>query len=807
MALCLIVGIVPSLVITHQSNSKGEEMLSDLSFEGLRLIRDTKSTQIEELFDFMKSQIQTLASNKLTQDAAEDFSAAFKNYNGTNPPAAEVDSALKDFYKEQFGEKFKKLNKDNSQSISGLISGLNPIQKFLQYQYIAANKHPLGEKHTLDMASDGSEWSKFHQHYHHSFRYFLEKFGYYDIFIADPESGNIVYSVYKELDFATSLKSGPYANSGIAEAFKGALNSEENDFVAMTDLAQYYPSYNYPAGFLATKIVKNGVTSGVLIFQLPVDKIDAIMTVKKDWKKQGFGNTGEVYLVGDDLKMRSNSRLFLETPEDFFNIFQAENGLVDLENVKLKEGTALNQKISTKATEELKNGKSGSSKYTGYTGNKVYGSYKKLNIEGLNWYIISEKTDEEIYQGLNSLKKILMIIFLSCIVCIVLMSFFFSGRISSKISKIVDDLRNTSDVVDQNSEQVNIASQRVSESATQQASSIQETVATLNEISAMVSKSVQNAEQSSEKSQISFDVSQEGKTAVNEMITAMKEIDNSNLNIVEHIEESNKKISEIIKVITEISEKTNIINDIVFQTKLLSFNASVEAARAGEHGKGFAVVAEEVGNLAQMSGNAAKEIADMLSHSIVKVENIVNETKDKVKRLIDNGKSKVESGVLIAERCGKVLDEVVANVDIVKSLMKEITSASQEQAEGVSNISEAMNELDSVTRNNSHVAQETSMYSKQLSRESKNLTNSIVNLDRQIFGSGSNKLHTKRPGKSPDSDNQSGSGEIKMAEVINMEKSQNSQTQDSSSQRSNVIMRTGSNSAVPSENDPMFEDV
>ena len=121
------------------------------------------------------------------------------------------------------------------------------------------------------------------------------------------------------------------------------------------------------------------------------------MTVKQGWKKQGFGDTGEVYLVGEDLKMRSNSRLFLGTPESYFNTFQTSNGLVDLENVKLKEGTALNQKVSTKATEDLKNGKVGSSKYTGYIGNRVYGSYKKLNIDGLNWYIISEKTDEEIY--------------------------------------------------------------------------------------------------------------------------------------------------------------------------------------------------------------------------------------------------------------------------------------------------------------------------------------------------------------------------------------------------------------------------
>src|SRR5690606_27092464 len=101
-------------------------------------------------------------------------------------------------------------------------------------------------------------------------------------------------------------------------------------------------------------------------------------------------------------------------------------------------------------------------------------------------------------------------------------------------------------------------------------------------------------------------------------------------------------------------------------------NASVEAARAGEHGKGFAVVAEEVGNLAQMSGNAAKEIGSLLEQSVHKVNEIVNETRTNVDRLMVEGKSTVERGMQVAQQCGSVLDEIVQNVSLVSSMASEI---------------------------------------------------------------------------------------------------------------------------------------
>jgi methyl-accepting chemotaxis protein len=197
----------------------------------------------------------------------------------------------------------------------------------------------------------------------------------------------------------------------------------------------------------------------------------------------------------------------------------------------------------------------------------------------------------------------------------------------------------------------------------------------------------------------------------------MDEISQSNESIMAQINESNQKMGEIVRVIQEIGNKTKVINEIVFQTKLLSFNASVEAARAGEHGKGFAVVAEEVGNLAQMSGNAAKEISDMLDGSISKVDFIVNETKSKVEHLVAQGKGKVESGVRVARQCSDVLNEIVHNVSKVSTLSQEISQASKEQAQGVTEINKAMGQLDTVNQQNTTTSQEASTSAQQLSSE------------------------------------------------------------------------------------------
>ncbi|AUN98359.1 hypothetical protein C0V70_09630 [Bacteriovorax stolpii] len=277
-------------------------------------------------------------------------------------------------------------------------------------------------------------------------------------------------------------------------------------------------------------------------------------------------------------------------------------------------------------------------------------------------------------------------------------------------------------------------SHEVSSSANEQAASIQETVATLDEITSQVNTTVDSVANSTKKSEESLSIATEGKQVVDEMIGSMEAIGKSNQDIMEEIARGNERIGGIVKIINEISEKTKVINDIVFQTKLLSFNASVEAARAGEHGKGFAVVAEEVGKLAQVSGKASTEIADILGDSIVKVNSVIEETNRNVKTLTEAGSLKVEDGMKVAARCGTVLEDIVTNATVVKNMLNEISIASKEQAEGVRNIAAAMNQLDQATLNNNKAAAQSSENAKHLSTHANSLQIAVTDLETEIFG-------------------------------------------------------------------------
>jgi hypothetical protein len=128
----------------------------------------------------------------------------------------------------------------------------------LQYQYIAANPHPLGSKNSLDRANDGSRYSELHALIHPYLRTALGKFGLYDIFLVEPRNGTVVYTVFKELDFATSLVNGPYAKTKLGDAFRQTWNLDRPGQVALSEFGEYLPSYNDQAAFLGTPIFDGG---------------------------------------------------------------------------------------------------------------------------------------------------------------------------------------------------------------------------------------------------------------------------------------------------------------------------------------------------------------------------------------------------------------------------------------------------------------------------------------------------------------------------------------------------------------------
>ncbi|MGE0632237.1 MAG: methyl-accepting chemotaxis protein [Pseudobdellovibrionaceae bacterium] len=318
----------------------------------------------------------------------------------------------------------------------------------------------------------------------------------------------------------------------------------------------------------------------------------------------------------------------------------------------------------------------------------------------------------------------------------------FARTLSRQLTKMSESLFQGSTEVNSAASEIATSSESLSSSSSEQAAAVQETSSAIEELTAMVGRNSDNAERSKEKAMVSQEVAQKGKSVVTEMMAAIAEINESNSNIMKAVEESNRSISEITQVITDIETKTTVIKDIVFQTKLLSFNASVEAARAGEHGKGFSVVAEEVGNLAQMSGNAAQEISGTLEESIKKVNQIVSDTKQRVESLIEAGKEKVERGHAIAGECEKILDQIVNEVTDVGSMVVEISNASKEQSHGIQEITKAMSQMDTVTHQNAAVSQTAASASVELASQSESLSLLVTQLKQIVEGSGGSNPST-----------------------------------------------------------------
>lgn len=285
------------------------------------------------------------------------------------------------------------------------------------------------------------------------------------------------------------------------------------------------------------------------------------------------------------------------------------------------------------------------------------------------------------------------------------------------LSSAIDRVSQASNEITTASEELSTASQTLAEASNEQASSIEETSASLEELSGMVKNNVASAEKSNEVAEQVKSVSAKGSTAVKDLVESM-----------EDILASNGRIQELVKVIAEIGDKTAIIDEIVFQTKLLSFNASVEAERAGEHGRGFAVVAQEVGNLAQMSGKAALEISTIVKESISNAEQITTENK-----------KKVEEGNELVKATAKILDEIEANAKTVASSASQIVEASKDQASGINQINTAMVQLDKATQNNASTSEETASSSEELSAQSVTLNEIVGELLYMITGSKVNK--------------------------------------------------------------------
>jgi methyl-accepting chemotaxis protein len=408
----LFLAIVPvaltSLVVGRESLSSGRAALESQAREALIAQRASKAGQITDYFDSLSNQVQVLASAPDVIAAMRDMPNAFDNSVLNIADLAAQRARLARYYTGDYMQEFQRRNTGRMVDMTASVTALPDLPMNLQYHYIAANPNPLGSKSILDRANDGSRYSDLHGALHPFMRNALNRFDLYDIFLIDARNGNIVYTVFKELDFATSLNSGPFAKTRLGDAFRLSSALTEPGQVALSEFGEYLPSYNDQAAFLGTPIFDGGKKIGVLVVQLSIDKINSVMTSEGKWKERGFGDSGETYLVSAaDGTPRSIARLAVENLPAYAQSVRDAGFAQGVANAVQAKGNGIGLvPIKTKATEDaFEKNTAGFAVYPNYAKTQVLGAYAPLSVLGLKWAIIAEIKADEALSAVAAVRK------------------------------------------------------------------------------------------------------------------------------------------------------------------------------------------------------------------------------------------------------------------------------------------------------------------------------------------------------------------------------------------------------------------
>lgn len=410
----LLVGIIPMIITGFQAYRSAVNTIEHQLQSELSAIRDLKKGTITDYFASIDGQIRAIADNNMVMRATIDFSRAYRDFGEEHSPEGTVDDIepnVRDFWHNQFAPKYLDITKKPFDLDKYQL--LSEPALFLQDAFIASNDAPMGEKNRMSYLGGESEYSQFHERYHPWFNNYLTEFGYYDIFLVNKK-GEVVYSVFKELDFATSLETGPWKDSLLAESYRMAM-ALKNGEIARTDIRPYQASYDAPSAFLSTPIYRDKRRRvGTLIFQVPLEKFANVMA-----DRSGLGKTGESYLVGGDQTFRTDT---IQHP--------------DTHSVAASYQDATTSNANTDSVNAALRGETGIHFSHNYLGTEVLSAYTPMQFGLFRWAMVAEITKDELYQPVYTLVSNILIGMLVIGFFVALLAWWLGKSISSPIENL-----------------------------------------------------------------------------------------------------------------------------------------------------------------------------------------------------------------------------------------------------------------------------------------------------------------------------------------------------------------------------------
>ncbi len=768
MSTLLLCSIIPTLSVGFLSYQLSQNAADDLkesagkelqqqAEQGLQAVAFARRLDLQHYFDGIAAQLTSLAKMPSIAESIPKLGTALTELT-TGLPTADIEAAraeLARYYTGDFDAEYRRQVPGASSGISGALGQLDGVSVMGQLQWVQRNPHPLGKKHELVDCKDSTTYSQLHAALHEQLVAVQQAFGYYDLFLIDP-SGRVVYSVFKELDFATSLANGPWARTNLGDLFR-ALPGTGDGKIAFADFTTYKPSYDGPAGFAGTPIAIGGQRVGYLVIQLPIDRMNAVAT-----PTEGLGKTGEVTLIGPDLLMRSDSvRHNPKTHTVVASFRNPQAGAVRIPEVK-----------------EALAGKQGAGLLRDDDGKEEIGVWMPIEVFGTRWAMLAKGEMSEYMAGATTLhaqaeKAAATTLWWSLAtvlgVCIGVgaLSWFLASqqtapinrtvaalkdiaegegdlrarldetradelgelglwfnRFLAKLQKAIGSIAEKATGVSAASAQLTSTAQTLAETAERTKSQTSQAAAASEEMSA----NMKSVHASSDTMTGTF---RTVAAAVEEMTASIAEVAKSADNAAkvagtaaQLTRSSNEKVSALGAAANEIGRVIETIQDIAEQTNLLALNATIEAARAGEAGKGFSVVANEVKDLARQTADATMDIRKRIERiqasttesvqAIAAIDQIivqVNESSQAIAASVAEQRS-------ATQEISSNLAQSTRTVDTVARNVTESVTASQE-------ISRSIAEVDNQARSTAAAAEETSVAGKAMADLARELQTTV----------------------------------------------------------------------------------
>ena len=383
--LMLLVSLGSILAIGWIGYQSARSAITNAVQNHLQSVRHSKTSGLMALLEALRDQVISLSDGKLAADAIVNFKQSYRALEDEKL-TEEQEEELRNYYATQFLPQLQK-NLGSTAHPEQFVPA-DPIQRYLQYHYMVAAA-----------TADDSLYGLAHTANHERFDRVGTMFGYEDILLIDDDTLEIIYTLRKRPDFATSLRDGPYASTNLAKAADALSRARDRDTFKVVDTELYRPNFGLPVGFVLSPIFNGSEMVGILALEFPIDRIVHLLTGNFEWEREGMGKTGECYVVGPDFTMRSRSRFMVEDPQAFFRQLRTSTVTPSVVEQIKRQGTVLNQlPVKTYSTEQALLGHDGITMINDYRGVPVLSSYGPLDLNSLRWAVVAEMDVAEAYQ-------------------------------------------------------------------------------------------------------------------------------------------------------------------------------------------------------------------------------------------------------------------------------------------------------------------------------------------------------------------------------------------------------------------------